>query len=168
MIGGTLYAQTMAPGFDATATYWAGPPPAVKVSISHDLPEDRISDVELVLPEGGSVRAERLDTDTVTETRTVTSDNYGASPGAGVGFGFGTGGYSGGGVGIGFGFPIFGGGSRTTTTTETVTKEIRTEAEIEIQDSRDYDINWSFYKIRITIARANGGFDNVVIGAPRP
>ncbi len=164
--GGALYAQSMVSGFAAHATYWEGARPTIQVSVSHSLAEDRVVQVELIRPEGGSVPASRLNTETVTETRTVTGDGSGAYSGGGVGFGFGTGGYSGGGVGVGFAIPLFGGGRATTT--ETITKEVRTEAEIEVPDVRDYRINWSFYKIRIEVARADGRIESAVIGAPRP
>jgi hypothetical protein len=165
-----LSAQSMVPGFVASATYWQGPPASVQVSISHSQAQDRVTAVELVLPEGGIVAADQLNTDTVTETRTVTTDDYGGGPSLGVGVGGGSwgNGWSGGwgGVGIGFGFPLGGGGQ--TTTTETVTKEIRTDAAIKIPDPRDYKINWSFYSIRVTMTRADGTSDVAVVGPPRP
>ncbi len=171
LLAGPLSAQSMVPGFIANSTYWEGTPPRIQVTVTNSLAADRVTGVELVMPEGGFVSAPRLSTDTVTETRTVQSDYYGGGPSVGLGFGVGSGGwghgYGGSGVGIGLGFPIGGGGGGTTTT-ETVTKEIRTEAELMVPNAQDYAINWSFYKIRINVTRPDGRIDTAVIKAPRP
>jgi len=151
-----------APGYFLTSTYVDGPPAAIRVSVDHGGPQDRVSAVELIQPDGGVVLAHRHDTETVRETRAADPGYSGSAVGVGGGFGVGSGGFVG--TGFSFGFPLGGGGGPA----ETVVKEIRTTAEIEVPDRDDYRANWRAYKIRVTMNRGDGATDITSLGPPQP
>lgn len=156
-------AQAPVPGWNASSAYWEGEPPRIQVTVRHSSERDRVTRVELVSPEGDIIATERIDSQTFTET---TGGSY--SPGPSVGIGIGGYGGSGGatvGTGIGLGFPLGGGGSSGG---QTVFKERRADAEIVLSNASHYRINWSFYKIRITVERDDGTRNVAVIEAPRP
>jgi len=156
--------QSPVPGWSASTTFVDGDPPEILVAVRHVSVRDRVTAIELRAPDGRNILAHVLETEVVTER--VAGPGYGG-PTIGIGIGGGYGGYSGGGHvggGIGFGFGIPLGGYPE----ETVASEIRSEGSIVVPWAENYRINWSFYRIRITVTRDDGTVQVAVLEAPRP